>query len=261
MNKLKFALGVSIITTCLSTTALVYSNSGKIITAEIKADYVTNVDGVKQTFLDANGNEVFPILYEGSTYIPLRAVGNLMDKEVGWDATNKVIDLNTKVVVSPGITSSSDNEYIGEEAAKAIALSDAGITDVSAVNFITVKFEIDDRIPEYSIEFYIDNKEYDYEIHAATGVILEKDMDIENYTIANSQSNSVNGRITEEEAKAIAVNHAGQNINEISFIKVDYDIEKGVEVYEIEWKKDGMEYDYTINASNGNIVEYDIDRD
>lgn len=268
MKKLKLALGVSLMVTSLSTTALVYSNSGKIITAEIKADYVTNVDGIKQTFLDANGNEVFPILYDGSTYIPLRAVGNLMNKDVKWDQNNKIIDLDSKAYSqSTGTTTSStttstttaNTGYIGEEKAKEIALSDAGITNSADVDFLTVKFEIDDSIPEYSVEFYDGNKEYDYEIHALTGVIIGKDMDIEWYVPTENSSNSQ--RITADEAKQIAATHSGQTIANMEYVKVEYDIDDGIAVYEVEWKKDRIEYDYTIDAATGQIIKYDVDRD
>lgn len=42
-------------------------------------------DGVEKTLLDANGDKVEPMIYEGTTYVPLRAMSNLMGKEVSWD--------------------------------------------------------------------------------------------------------------------------------------------------------------------------------
>ena len=38
------------------------------------------VDGTSRTFYNASGEEVHPILCDGVTYLPLRAVGELMDK-------------------------------------------------------------------------------------------------------------------------------------------------------------------------------------
>ena len=42
-------------------------------------------DGVEKTLLDAEHNKVEPIIYEGTTYVPLRAMSNLMGKTVDWD--------------------------------------------------------------------------------------------------------------------------------------------------------------------------------
>jgi hypothetical protein len=44
------------------------------------------VDGNIQTPVDANGNKVEPLMYNGTTYLPVRAVTNMLtDKEVSWD--------------------------------------------------------------------------------------------------------------------------------------------------------------------------------
>lgn len=50
---------------------------------------------------DANGNEVFPILRDGSTYLPLRGIANLFGKLVSWDNQNR-----TAVLISPPSESS-----------------------------------------------------------------------------------------------------------------------------------------------------------
>ena len=64
--------------------------------------------------------------------------------------------------------------YIGTEKAKSIALSDAG---VSGVRFEKAKLDHDDGRAVYEIEFEKGNKEYEYEIDALTGKILERDID------------------------------------------------------------------------------------
>lgn len=62
------------------------------------------------------------------------------------------------------------------EAAESIALEHAGLT-ADQVTRLTSKYEIDDGIPEYDVEFYVGTTEYDYEIHAETGDILSWDKD------------------------------------------------------------------------------------
>lgn len=69
--------------------------------------------------------------------------------------------------------------YISLEKAKQIALDDAGYTE-DQVRFSTAKFEDDDDEGEtYEIEFYFGNMEYEYEIDAVTGEILDSSAETE----------------------------------------------------------------------------------
>lgn len=66
--------------------------------------------------------------------------------------------------------------------------------------------------------------------------------------------------ISENEAKAIALKDAGYEANEVRFLKAKLDFDDGRYEYEIEFRAEGnLEYDYTINAENGKIVEFDRD--
>ena len=70
----------------------------------------------------------------------------------------------------------ANNSYIGVEKAKAIALKDAGL---GSATFTKAKLDTDDGVKIYDIEFRSGNMEYDYEIDAKTGTILEKDAEID----------------------------------------------------------------------------------
>ena len=65
------------------------------VTAEIRDDFTIIVDGVTQKFTDANGNTVYPMLYNGSTYLPLRSVGQLMGKTVSWNGNTETVTLSS----------------------------------------------------------------------------------------------------------------------------------------------------------------------
>ena len=73
-------------------------------------------------------------------------------------------------------------DYIGVERAKQIALDDAGFSE-NEVIFSTAKFEKDDddddEAPEYEIEFFKGNVEYEYDIDAMTGKILDFSSEID----------------------------------------------------------------------------------
>ncbi len=46
------------------------------------------IDGSKLIPKDANGNTVEPIIYNGTTYLPVRAIANALGKAVYWDGPN-----------------------------------------------------------------------------------------------------------------------------------------------------------------------------
>lgn len=73
-------------------------------------------------------------------------------------------------------TSAEENNFIGEEKAKQIALDKAGITK-DGVIFDRVELEKDDGEWQYEIEFRKDGTEYDTDIKADDGKILSWDID------------------------------------------------------------------------------------
>lgn len=66
--------------------------------------------------------------------------------------------------------------------------------------------------------------------------------------------------ISKERAKEIALEHAGYEKSEVRFVKAKLDRDDGRYEYEIEFRAEGnLKYDYSINAVNGRIVEFDRD--
>ena len=54
------------------------------------------IGGGKFVAKDANGNVVNPILKDGTTYLPVRAIGEAFDKDVAWDGATKTVTLTSK---------------------------------------------------------------------------------------------------------------------------------------------------------------------
>lgn len=72
---------------------------------------------------------------------------------------------------------SSAASYIGEDAAKDIALKDAGFT---AGDVTELKCELDfDAVVHYDVDFKQGGKEYDYDIDATTGAILQSRSEVD----------------------------------------------------------------------------------
>jgi len=57
-------------------------------------------DGIKLELTDAEGNTVEPFTYNGAVYLPLRAAGEALGKNVEWDGANKIVSLNSGETVA-----------------------------------------------------------------------------------------------------------------------------------------------------------------
>ena len=164
---------------------------------------------------------------------------------------------------SSGDTSSPQAQITLEEA-KDIALANAGL-DASAVTYTKEKLDYEDGIAVYELEFYTASHEYEYEVDASTGAVYSIHSEAHNdgshfqHSDNTHHSGSTASDIGLESAKAIALEHAGFSTSDVTFKKTEYDVDDGRAVYELEFYKDGREYEYTILASDGTILEYEAD--
>ena len=153
---------------------------------------------------------------------------------------------------------------ISLDKAKEIALSHAGLS-ADQVTFVQANMDFDYGIQKYDIEFYCNGKEYDYEINAANGQIIQFDYDMEYNYIPNNNTtnyqNNVNATtsISAERAKEIALSHAGLAGNQVTFKRTELDFDNGIPRYEVEFYCNYREYSYEIDANNGNIISYEQD--
>ena len=73
--------------------------------------------------------------------------------------------------------------------------------------------------------------------------------------------NVVGGTLTEEEALEKALQHVELK-NQIDFVKkVELDYENGRKVYEVEFTKGGVEYEFDVDANTGAILDFEKDAD
>ncbi len=80
----------------LITTSIVFGAARKEITA-ICTDIKIMINGHDFIPRNVNGDAVMPISYEGTTYLPVRAIANALDMEVSWDQETRTVILNDKV--------------------------------------------------------------------------------------------------------------------------------------------------------------------
>ena len=155
-------------------------------------------------------------------------------------------------------TQPSTGSDIGAEKAKSIALSHAGFT-ASQVQRLKVEKDYDDGRLEYEVEFYAGTTEYDYTISGTDGTILKQDK--EEHGGSQTTQPSAGSDIGAEKAKSIALSDAGFTASQVQNLQVEKDNDDGRLEYEVEFRVNGTEYEYTISAADGTILERDIDKD
>lgn len=140
---------------------------------------------------------------------------------------------------------------ITQDQAKQIALQDAGVTEAD-ISGLRVKLDRDDGFMVYEVQFYVQNKEYDYEIDAASGAILSSDFDVEDDFIGgNAQAGQI---ISQEDATKAALERVEGATNQDIRIHLDYD--DGRQVYEGDIYYNNIEYEFKIDASTGKFLEW-----
>ena len=160
---------------------------------------------------------------------------------------------------------SAPSEGVTEADARRIALEHAGLSenDVSALTFFKTEKEFDDGRVEYEIKFSDGSTKYDYAIDAETGAILsfEADDAKENVTFSFDAGENPPSEIGREEAKAIALAHAGVSESDAARLEVKRDRDGGRTEYEVEFYVGRTEYSYEIDAASGEILNFEPDND
>ena len=172
--------------------------------------------------------------------------------------TNPATSTNNNTAANSGSTnnstatssgSTSTGTAVDEAKAKSIALSDAGVKEADTA-YLKVKLDYDDGVKVYDVEFYAGGTEYDYEINAATGEIRSMDHDAEGY--APTQTGSAK---SEADIQAIALAKVPGATASDLWMHLDHD--DGRQVYEGSIYYNSMEYEFTIDAYSGAILEWD----
>ena len=168
------------------------------------------------------------------------------------------------------VGTASEKGYIGEAKAKAVALERAGVTERELLLY-KIGLDTHNGAMVYDVEFTTDSYEFDCDVNAKTGEIVKFEKEYNGVAPAVSaqpdtaqpNTNQTAGEITVEEAKTIALNHAGLTADAVTFVKAKQDYDDGRLVYEIEFVTTSgngyLEYDYEIDAATGSILSYDYD--
>lgn len=179
---------------------------------------------------------------------------NAVDTQAQTETTAPAADSAT-MQSSAAATAQTVTGTVDEEMAQKIALEHAGVKATDAT-ITKSKLDYEGRRQVYEIEWYAGGKKYDYEIAVDTGEILSSGYDEK--TSGWSGSNSSNVTVSEADAKQTAlVRVSGATEKDIYEWEFDYD--DGRPEYEGKIIYGGTEYDFTIDASSGAVIEWETE--
>ena len=257
--------GILVVCLALSITLTASAFVHKAISATMKSqDIVYGEKTIKQQVM----------IHNNTTYVPLRDLSEIAgisvdyidgviylgdhDTSLNNTGDSYGVDDSNNSSSSKPVTNNAGALYIGKNKAREIAIQHAGMQE-GEYTITDLKLDRTNRTIVYEVEFFTNDKEYDYDIDAITGDIVSYDYDIEGFTHPSLEIRD--SYIGETKAEDIALNHAQLTRNAVKYIKNELDEEHGRWKYEIQFKNANNQYEYEINAYTGEIIDYSIERD
>ncbi|MDD7388329.1 MAG: PepSY domain-containing protein [Lachnospiraceae bacterium] len=186
----------------------------------------------------------------------------------------------------------SDKAYIGQEAALEKACQHAGVSSADILKQ-DIKLDSEHGLMVYEVEFETNDTEYEYEVNAGTGEIVNfekenryKEGDSSYQKTESDKNESSSQQETESgshhdddhddnehhttssvscigknAALSTALQHAGLSESALTEKEIELDEEDGRMVYNVELKSGSKEYEYEIDAETGTILKSEIDID
>lgn len=192
-----------------------------------------------------------------------------MEYEYTIDAyTGQILEFETErrrdvTPRSTSTTAASDEDLITKEEALAIALEAAELSEED-IRDLENEFEKEDGVPSYEIEFNTVDSEYEFDIDAKTGEILEFEKDLEDMLKSGNsivKTEPQDNRLSKEEALAKALAQAEVEEDSIRDLEYDLDEDDNRLHYDIEFASGLFEYEYDVDAYTGDIITSEKDRD
>ena len=91
-----FMLGLLVSASITGAILPVLADTGNKTIEVYSGDVKIVIDGIQQTPTDVTGQEVEPFIYNGTTYLPVRALTNMLtDKNVSWDQDTHTVEINS----------------------------------------------------------------------------------------------------------------------------------------------------------------------
>ena len=176
--------------------------------------------------------------------------------EVDLVKGNKKYEITYRAADGKMIDYSWEKVYVDPKAGQSLVSKDkcktAANRKVKNGQLLSMKLKTDDGIDIYKVKMQKGKKSYTLKYHARTGGLIEYEWELKNSV---STGGSANNYIGINKAEQIAK----KDVPGATLVKSKFEIDDGVPVYEVELIKGGLEYELTIHATTGAIIDRDID--
>lgn len=202
-----------------------------------------------------------------------------------------IIPFAVAIILCVGCGKNTQMSLIGKEAAKKLALAEAGFTAKEA-RAVSSGLLTRNGVDYYRVDVTASDGNYQYDIDALTCTVIDARLpqgktaeqdaqadkvsekqtgknsqaqtDQTNNTAFEAQANTTSQpgteMLTADKAKAKALAHAGISTDAVVFLKTKLDEKDGRMAYDVEFYAQGDgEFDYEIDAFTGEIISFDHD--
>ena len=156
------------------------------------------------------------------------------------------------------IGAASDKAYIDKSVIKSIVLDALAITDETLISNYRIHFDYEDGQMVYEVEFVYNNLEYEFEIGASSGEIIE--YEYEKRTPVQAAGNEK----TTEEIKQLSADEVNAAVDQLENFVSERDFEDGRDgraVFEVEFVYDGKKYEIEFDAISGHVNKFSCKND
>lgn len=134
MSKKKWIIPIYIAAMALTGSAGVYASSAlESITASLNHNLNIEISGKAYKPTGPNGESLSPIVYQGTTYLPVRSISEALNTDVNYDSSNN------KILITPksGATSKPASTSAGTSTTPNAATTTPTVTDKNTINTST----------------------------------------------------------------------------------------------------------------------------
>lgn len=174
------------------------------------------VDGKLITAKDSAGNIVEPFTYNGTTYLPVRAVGEALGKNVSWDEAAQTVYIgdgsstvpaaansewaplspNYRVVWGsftrdPDLLNYGEGSFQNGIVHNATIQGDVHLASISGLDFKKMKISIFSKNTDVTIKVYNNGNEIYKEINVPANQVVTSEFDIYNTPLVNMSSKNI----------------------------------------------------------------------
>lgn len=246
-NKLRAAvLSILVLAGCQSAPSMSEQDAKKLALqqAKVAEEDLTAMETVRKK---EDGKDVYQITFSDADKTYTYAVdfsGNVVSSS--WKEKNAAAAEGTANDTGQNTAGATD-----KDGAAAIALRHAGVKEAEAAS-LRVKPDREDGQAVYEVEFYVGDMEYDYKIIQADSSILKYSQDLHRKPASANQS-----AISLSKAAELALARVSGATKDQ--LRIEEDREDGGFVYEGKILHDNAEYEFTMDAANGDFLEWSVD--